>query len=910
MTSRSVIRIMTVLMVCASILAPSFSAISPGTVQAAIKPSYQITAYTIAMSQNLKDNTTDIVCEIEFKAFQDIKNVYLYMDPIFKVKSVKGLSDFIQEKDLLIIPVQGKKDKTFTISINYVARLNGTEYPGRAWNYVGQDGIYFFQWWYPVTLFTIAAGYSDVISMNITANLPIGWKAASSDIISEQISKDKAFNEIKIQSRDPSFFYHFIAGPYEMLKIEDPKKVISKTTFFGAKDKLDRGKEISSAIFDLLAYYESVFGTPAPKNYMVIQMPDKFKTVIAERASLFIPTAAFAKVEEKDKKDKKILDLADPEYLAERVASSWWGGTVFGVGPEAEFLNTSLSTYSGILYIGQKFGESKMIEMLRKARVEYFEKVQPKDEKPLSSITQEDKLDIYFRKKGPLVFHMLRQVIGEASFFKGLKNYAGKFAGKFATISDISQELSKASGMKLDWFFEQWVNQAGRLTYNIDFVLTPGRNPYKYKITLESKTPFKMPFKIDVIMTDRTVESFDWDLNDPDMEKILSSKKEPVGARIHNPEGYILTDESIVNTLTKGPISNFFYLGNFIIAEGTWQGNELMVKAADARAQFYKKMLKKYYNLDVPIVLDKDLNSEDLKKYNLILIGCTGCNSILYYFSDKIPVKLNQEGMHVHDTMIPNPEREGVYIVPNPSNPWSIVLADEFFYSTDNFDTHNLNVDYYLRNLKTGDSTKGYFHKFDKNLWEAPVTPGVKLDSPKNNQIEMFENTFTLKGNATTDFYITYNQGNPKVFGTPPNREFISAGPFEKKIDFLRGKEFVNDSLIIDSKTQFATYTRVLKLDFRGEIEPPKIKLPQVVRRFKLGQDVVIDWEATDNETFESDIQFAWSIDRSSPTQFAKGKRATLKGIKVGKHTFKLYGIDARGNINASVPPVSFEVVK
>ena len=147
MTSRSVIRIMTVLMVCASILAPSFSAISPGTVQAAIKPSYQITAYTIAMSQNLKDNTTNIVCEIEFKAFQDIKNVYLYMDPIFKVKSVKGLSDFIQEKDLLIIPVQGKKDKTFTISINYVARLNGTEYPGRAWNYVGQDGIYFFQWW-------------------------------------------------------------------------------------------------------------------------------------------------------------------------------------------------------------------------------------------------------------------------------------------------------------------------------------------------------------------------------------------------------------------------------------------------------------------------------------------------------------------------------------------------------------------------------------------------------------------------------------------------------------------------------------------------------------------------------------------------------------------------------------------
>ncbi len=881
---------------------------------AAIKPSYQITAYNLEITTNLKDQTVDIICELDIKPFADLKYIHLFADPVFKLRNVQDQPEFKQDKDLWTIPVLAKKDKPFKMKMNYVGRLTGNEYPGRAWNYVGSDGIYLFQWWYPVTFFTISAGYSEVVTMNIKATLQLEWSVASPDVTYVETTKDKTQNIIEMQARDPAFFYHFIAGKYQVAEVADPKKIVSKSTFYGAKEKITRGKEIATRVFDLLAYYEATFGTPAPKNYLVIQMPDKFRTILAERASLFIPTAGIDKPKEEDQKkikdkDKKLVDIVDLEFISDKVAASWWGGTVYGIGPEAEFLNTSLASYSGLLYQAKMGGEVKLIEGLRKNRQEFFDKVKPADEKPLSSVVEEDKLDLYFKKKGPLVYHMLRQVIGDAAFFKALRNFAGRFAGKFATIQDLSDEVSKASGKKLGWFFEQWVEQVGRLSYNIDFTLLPGENPFKYKIRLEPFGNFKMPFRINVIMVDRSIESFEWDLNDPDKEKVFSSKKRPVGAKINNPEGYLLSDDSVVNSLLKGPIKNFFYLDNFIIAEGTWQGNEVQEKAARDRTAFYKNLFKKTFNIDVPTVKDKDLTDLDLKNYNLILVGCNGCNSILAYWENQEPfwgvVRFDKGSK----PLIDGPEREGAFIFPNPSNSWNLVLADEFFNSNDNYDTHNLDVDFFGRSLKRGDTVKGYFNKLQRP-WKPVQLPYIQIPDIKDARLEMFENTYTIKGSSAVDFYLTYNFANKTVFGIDVQREFVPAGNFEKKLTLLRGKDFAKESVTLDAKTPYATYQRVFKVDFRGELVPPVVKFKTDKRSFKAGSDIVLDWEATDNETFESDIQFSWSIDGGKRTPFAKGKRTTLKGLPVGKHSFKLYAQDQRGNLNYTLPPFTFTVVK
>ena len=903
-----------------TIIVVSFVIPSPVNIQAkdmAVKPNYVITEYKIEVMPVVKNNVCDIICEMTIKPYSDLKVLYFYMDPVWKIDQVTGINEFYQEKDLVRIPIQVKKDKTFTLRMHYFARFKGSEYPGRVWNYVSSDGMYLFQWWYPVTLYTIAAGYSEVVTLKIDGILPLNWKVASPDVVNIELSKDKANNVISINARDPAFFYHFMAGPYESLKVEDPGKVVTNAIFYGQKKNFDRGKELATEIFSELGYFESVFGTPAPKSYLIIEMPDKFKTVLAERGAIFVPSYAIPKPEKKELKpgEEPPIDLADAEFLADKVAASWWGGTVYGVGPESEFLNTSLAVYSSFMYQAKKLGDNKFVEQLRKARASYFEKIKPEKEVPLSSVVEEALLSTYFRTKGPIVYHMLRQVVGDGAFMRGLKNYAGRFAGKFATLADLDAEVSKAAGQKLTWFFEQWVNQVGRLTYSIDFTLFPGQKPWRYKIRLDNKGSIKMPFKIDIIMSDRSMTSFDWKIDEQDIEKGFSSDKEPVGARIHSPEGYMLTDDSLVNSLLKGPIRNFFYLNNFIIAEGSWQGNKDLESAAHTRAKLYQDWFKKYYNLDVPLKYDKDINTEDLKKYNLILVGCSGCNSILSYF-DRNPAVLpiSYVVWFAHEktfAMVEGPEREGVYVAPNPANPWTLVLADEFFSSKDNFDTHNLATDFYMRSLKTGEVAKGDFFKTGTGFnWRTPNAPKIKLTTPKDDQVQLFENVFKLEGDANADFNITYNSANPRVFNETARKDFIPKGDLDKSIWLLRGKEFQDTTLMIESKQMGITYQRLLHFDFRGELEPPKVKIKTSTASFKFGTDVVIDWEASDNETYETDIQFCWSIDNGQKTSWIKGKRTILKGLKIGKHTFRLFALDNRGNLNYATPNMGFEVKK
>jgi hypothetical protein len=148
------------------------------------------------------------------------------------------------------------------------------------------------------------------------------------------------------------------------------------------------------------------------------------------------------------------------------------------------------------------------------------------------------------------------------------------------------------------------------------------------------------------------------------------------------------------------------------------------------------------------------------------------------------------------------------------------------------------------------------------------------------------------------------------VFGTSPQKEFIQKGDFEKQISILRGNEFLNDTIIIEAQTEMSTYKRILKYDFRGELEPPTITIKSSPKSVTANQEAIIDWEGRDNETFAADIVYAWRVDGGMMTKFARANRATFKGLKPGRHNVKIYAMDKRGNINYSTPTIVFDVTK
>ncbi|NTU61392.1 MAG: hypothetical protein HGA95_03585, partial [Caldiserica bacterium] len=320
---------------------------------------------------------------------------------------------------------------------------------------------------------------------------------------------------------------------------------------------------------------------------------------------------------------------------------------------------------------------------------------------------------------------------------------------------------------------------------------------------------------------------------------------------------------------------------------------------------------KKEFKLDVKSVRDDEVTQDDLRNYNMVLIGCTGCNRVAAFFESKTPISYCSYMMGAREPFVHGTEREGTYVSPNPSNPWRGIVVDEYFDSSDNYDPHRLPYDYYVRNLKLGEHAKGFFHKYNTNAWRPPVVPMVTWEIPeKTNACEMFENICNLKGSTNVDLEITYNPKNYSVFGTTPQKDFIQKGDFDKNIPILRGNEFQADTIVVEGQTEMATYKRILKYDFRGELEPPTMSMKSTPKSVPFGQDVIIDWEGRDNETYAADIMYAWMVDGGSLTKFARANRAAIKGLKPGRHNIRFFCMDKRGNLNYSIPTVVVDVVK
>jgi aminopeptidase N len=72
-------------------------------------------------------------------------------------------------------------------------------------------------------------------------------------------------------------------------------------------------------------------------------------------------------------------------------------------------------------------------------------------------------------RKGAWVLHMLRHVLGDATFFDGLRIYADDTALRYgnAVSLDFQHDIEKAMGgsISMSWFFDEWLYQANRPNY-------------------------------------------------------------------------------------------------------------------------------------------------------------------------------------------------------------------------------------------------------------------------------------------------------------------------------------------------------------------------------------------------------------------------------------------------------------
>jgi aminopeptidase N len=74
--------------------------------------------------------------------------------------------------------------------------------------------------------------------------------------------------------------------------------------------------------------------------------------------------------------------------------------------------------------------------------------------------------------KGAAVLHMLRRLVGDDAFFRGLRRFYRESRFKKAGTNDFRMAMERESGRPLDRFFERWIYGAtlprARFSYRVD----------------------------------------------------------------------------------------------------------------------------------------------------------------------------------------------------------------------------------------------------------------------------------------------------------------------------------------------------------------------------------------------------------------------------------------------------------
>ena len=121
-------------------------------------------------------------------------------------------------------------------------------------------------------------------------------------------------------------------------------------------------------------------------------------------------------------------------------------------------------------------------------------------------------------QKGAWVLHMLRALVGEDAYNAGVRTYYAEYKDANASTGDFRQHIEEASGMKLDWFFDQWLYQGG-VVY-LDSGWTYDASAGELIITVTQTQPeysFRIAPEFEIILDDGSTQraSFEVDGHQP-----------------------------------------------------------------------------------------------------------------------------------------------------------------------------------------------------------------------------------------------------------------------------------------------------------------------------------------------------------------------------------------------------------
>jgi hypothetical protein len=259
------------------------------------------------------------------------------------------------------------------------------------------------------------------------------------------------------QTRAPVKYLAFIIGKFEKLEEFSNSPPIQ---LLAASDVSDQRKSYLAETKDILKAYEEWFGPFLFEKLTIVQRlwPD-----VGGHSP-----ASFIILNESPRKGGRIM-FKGPEspvdlsrwreyFLAHEIAHQWWGQGVTWATYRDLWLSEGMAQFAAVYYLGRHYGDETFASILKRL-CQWTRK-----KSDIGSIRLGSRLSFLdynaFQSvvydKAALVLNMLRDLVGDETFFRGLRDFIAAHRFGAVRTAQFRAAMEKASGLDLGRFFKGW----------------------------------------------------------------------------------------------------------------------------------------------------------------------------------------------------------------------------------------------------------------------------------------------------------------------------------------------------------------------------------------------------------------------------------------------------------------------